>query len=194
MDDQDEVGAAVAVDVADAQVARLDQVVDVAERLALEDLEREGTLEVGLAGVGDDLDEVLGDVGQDDVGAAVGVEVAGGEVGEPGLGPVRLVAGQRSGAAAPSGRSARRRSGRSRPAAGRRGRRRRGRRRTCPGSRSARPRASRPAGRRPPSRPGRAATWRSCRAGRSPWCRRRRCRARRPPGSGPSPGRCCTGP
>ena len=49
-----------------------------------------------MAGVGDDLDEVLGDVGQDDVGLAVGVEVAGDEVAEPGLGPVRLVAGQRS--------------------------------------------------------------------------------------------------
>ena len=42
MDDQDEVGPAVAVDVADGEVAGLDQVVDVAEGLALEDLEGEG--------------------------------------------------------------------------------------------------------------------------------------------------------
>ena len=35
------------------------------------------------------------DVGQDDVGLAVGVEVADDQVGEAGLGPVRLVAGER---------------------------------------------------------------------------------------------------
>ena len=39
MDDQDEVVAAVAVDVADGQVARLGEVAGAAEDLALEDLE-----------------------------------------------------------------------------------------------------------------------------------------------------------
>ena len=46
MDDQDEVVAVVAVDVADRQVAGLDQGVGVAEALAFEDAERQGVLEV----------------------------------------------------------------------------------------------------------------------------------------------------
>ena len=87
MDDEDEVLAAVAVDVADGEVAGLDRVAAAAERLALEDLEARarGSGRPG-AGVGDDLDEVLGRVDQDDVGVAVGVEVAGDQVGELGLG------------------------------------------------------------------------------------------------------------
>src|SRR4051794_36580748 len=62
VDNQDEVGAAVAVDVAEDQVAGLDGVAAAAEGLALEDLEDEPALQVGLAGVGDELDEVLGHV------------------------------------------------------------------------------------------------------------------------------------
>ena len=63
---------------------------DVAERLALEDLERDGREQFRVAGVGGDLERLLADVGEDDVGRAVAVDVAGGQVGEPGLVALRL--------------------------------------------------------------------------------------------------------
>ncbi len=85
MHEQDQVGPPVPVDVAHTQVAGLDEVGDVPHRLAFEDLEREGPLELARRALRDDLDEVLARVDQGDVVLAVGVEVADDQVGEPGL-------------------------------------------------------------------------------------------------------------
>ena len=60
MDDQDEVVAAVAVDVADGQVARLDEVAGAAEDLRSKTLKLRAWSRSVSAGVGDDLDELLG--------------------------------------------------------------------------------------------------------------------------------------
>src|SRR5262249_43521734 len=65
VDDEDEIVAAVAVDIADGKVARLDEGTRVAEALALEDAEGQGALEVVGRQERDDLDEVLADVGED---------------------------------------------------------------------------------------------------------------------------------
>ena len=85
VDDQDDVGPAVAIHVTDGHVARLDRIAGIAEVLALENLERDGREQLRIAGEGGDLQRLFADVGEDDVGAAVAVDVAGGEVGEPGL-------------------------------------------------------------------------------------------------------------
>ena len=56
VDDQDDVGPAVAVHVADGHVARFDDIADVAKRLALEDLEGDRRDQLRVAGVGGDLE------------------------------------------------------------------------------------------------------------------------------------------
>src|SRR5271157_1519799 len=76
MGDQDQVLAAVAVHVADDLVARLAHVADPAKDLALEHLEGDGVEEIFFSRVGRDLQHLFGDVGEDDVGDAVGVQVA----------------------------------------------------------------------------------------------------------------------
>src|SRR5208283_3634989 len=81
--DQDQVLAAVAVHVADDLVARLAHVADPAKELALEHLEGDGVEEILFSRVGRDLQHLLGDVGEGDIGDAVGVQVAGREVREP---------------------------------------------------------------------------------------------------------------
>ena len=60
VDDEDDVGAAVAVDVADGHVARFDQVADVAERLTLEDFEGDRRQQFLVAGVGCDFQGLFG--------------------------------------------------------------------------------------------------------------------------------------
>ena len=65
----------------------------VAEDLALEDLEGDRRDQVLVAGIGGDLQRLLADVGEHDVRAAVAVDVADGEVGEPGLVAPGLEAG-----------------------------------------------------------------------------------------------------
>ena len=83
MGDQDQVLTAVAVHIADDLVARLAHVADPAEDLALEHLEGDGVEEILFSRVGRDLQHLLGDVSEDDIGDAVGVQVAGCEVREP---------------------------------------------------------------------------------------------------------------
>ncbi len=67
----------------------------VVEDLALEDLEGDGRDQVLVAGIGGDLQRLFADVGEHHVGTAIAVDVADGEVGEPGFVAARLEAGDR---------------------------------------------------------------------------------------------------
>ena len=80
MHNQYEVSPPVAIDITRTQITGLDQVVDVAERLALEDLERKGSFESRLWSVSNDFDKVFGDVRDREIRPTIGVEIAGGKV------------------------------------------------------------------------------------------------------------------
>ena len=95
MDEEDDVGPAVTVDVAEGDVSGLERVEAVAKGFPLEDFEAEPAAQVARAGKADDLKEMLGGVGQHEVDVAIAVHVTGDQVGEAGIGAGRLIARQR---------------------------------------------------------------------------------------------------